>query len=261
MGNDMAARHRLDNKVAVITGGGTGIGAACADLFAAAGAHVVVAGRSQATLDAVAKCNGGTAVVCDVRDPAQVQALFYRAKSIRGTVDVLVNNAGIPGPIAPVADVDLAAWRDCIEINLFGALHCLQAAARIMRDQRSGSIVNMSSLMGIQGYPMRTAYSATKFALIGMTEAAARELGPQGVRVNALLPGAVSGENMDRIVARRAKAEGRSAEDIIKQNYSDPAALKRWVDPLEVAHAALYYASDASSATTGDKMKVDCGRF
>jgi NAD(P)-dependent dehydrogenase (short-subunit alcohol dehydrogenase family) len=259
--HDIAKRSRLDGKVAVITGGGSGIGTACADLFAEAGAHVVVAGRRQAELDAVAGRNRGSAFVCDVRDPEQVRALFDHAKSIRGTVDALVNNAGVPGPIAPVADVDLAAWRDCIEINLFGALHCLQAAARIMREQRSGSIVNMSSLLGIQGYPMRTAYSATKFALIGMTEAAARELGPYGVRVNALLPGAVSGENMDRILARRAAAEGRSVEEIVKQNYTDPAALKRWVDPREVAQAALYYASDASSATTGDRMKVDCGRF
>ena len=94
-----------------------------------------------------------------------------------------------------------------------------------------------------------------------MTEAVAREVGPFNVRVNALLPGAVSGENMDRILARRAEAENKPVEDIIKQNYTDPAALKRWVTPEEVAKAALFYASDASSAVTGDKMKVDCGRF
>jgi len=119
----------------------------------------------------------------------------------------------------------------------------------------------MSSLMGIEGYPMRSAYCATKFAMVGMTEAVAREVGPDNVRVNSLLPGAVSGKNMDRILERRAKVEGRPVEDIIKENYSDPAALKRWVAPEEVAKAALFYASDASSAVTGDKMKVDCGRF
>ncbi len=203
----MANEHigSLAGKTAIVTGGGSGIGEACAVVLAEAGAHVVVAGRGMDKLASVAERIGGTAVVCDVRDPDQVANLFARARSIVGTVDVLINNAGVPGPIAPVAEVDLAAWRDCVEINLFGALHCLQAAARIMREQRSGSIVNMSSLMGIQGYPMRTAYSATKFAIIGMTEAAARELGPYGVRVNALLPGAVSGENMDQILARRAE--------------------------------------------------------
>ena len=258
---NMDNRMRLDGKTAVITGGGSGIGAACAAVFAAAGAHVVVAGRRLEAVEQIAKEIGGTAVACDVTDYEQVVSLFEQARALSGSVDVLVNNAGIPGPVAPVSEVDLAAWRQCIDINVFGALHCMKAAAQIMREQRSGSIVNMSSLMGIQGYPMRTAYSASKFALIGMTEAAARELGPYGVRVNALLPGAVSGENMDRIIARRAEAEQRPAEEIVKQNYTDPSALKRWVDPMEVGYAALYYASEASSATTGDKMKVDCGRF
>jgi len=236
----------LAGKTAIVTGGGSGIGEACAVVLAEAGAHVVVAGRGMDKLASVAERIGGTAVVCDVRDPDQVANLFARARSIVGTVDVLINNAGVPGPIAPVAEVDLAAWRDCVEINLFGALHCLQAAARIMREQRSGSIVNMSSLMGIQGYPMRTAYSATKFAIIGMTEAAARELGPYGVRVN---------------LARRAERENRSVDDIVRENYTEPSALKRWVDPFEVGRAALFFATNLSSATTGEKLKVDCGRF
>jgi len=115
--------------------------------------------------------------------------------------------------------------------------------------------------MGIQGYPMRSAYVASKFALIGITETMARELGPAGVRVNALMPGAVSGENMDRILKRRAEAEGRPAQEIERAHYTDVAALKRWVAPEEVGRAALYYACDLSSAITGDKMKVDCGRF
>lgn len=251
----------LKGKVAIITGGGTGIGAACADMFADHGAHVVVTGRSLETLSEVASRNGGTAVVCDVSKFDDVQNLFQKAQSISGNIDILVNNAGIPGPVAPIAEVNVDQWRQCAEINLFGAMYCMREAARIMCDQKSGSIINMSSLMGIQGYPMRSAYTATKFALVGMTEAVAREVGPFNVRVNALLPGAVSGENMDRILERRATAEGKPAAEIEKENYTDPAALKRWVAPEEVAKAALFYASDASSAVTGDKMKVDCGRF
>ena len=119
----------------------------------------------------------------------------------------------------------------------------------------------MSSLMGIEGYPMRSAYTATKFALVGMTEAVAREVGPNNVRVNVLLPGAVSGKNMNRILEHRAEAEGRPASEIERENYTDVAALKRWVYPKEVAKVTLFYASDASSAITGDKMKVCCGRF
>lgn len=252
---------RLDGKTAVITGGGTGIGSAVAKVLAAAGANVIVAGRRAELLRVVAQATGGHAVTCDVRDANDVAALMATAVDRTGRLDILVNNAGVPGPIANVADVDMDAWRGCLEINLFGAMNCLQAAARIMRSQSSGSIINMSSLMGLQGYPMRTAYCASKFALVGITQAMARELGPHGVRVNALLPGAVSGENMDEIVARRSKAEGRPAADIIRDSYTDPSALKRWVDPEEVGRATLFLASDLSSATTGETIKVDCGRF
>jgi len=251
----------LEKKIAVITGGGTGIGAAIADLFADEGAHVVVSGRSLETISEVAQHNNGTAIACDVSKFEQVQALFNKAQSITGKIDILVNNAGVPGPVAPISEVNVDQWRNCAEINLFGAMYCMREAARIMCEQKSGSIINMSSLMGIEGYPMRSAYCTTKFALVGMTEAVAREVGADNVRVNCLLPGAVSGKNMDRILERRSKAEGRPVEKIIKENYTDPAALKRWVAPEEVAKAALFYASDASSAITGDKMKVDCGRF
>ena len=252
---------RLDGKLAIITGGGSGIGEATAHVFAKAGATVVVTGRRRAPLQKVADAVGGHAIACDVSDQAQVRDMFAQALKITGRVDVLLNNAGGPGPIAPVADVDMADWVTCMNINLVGAMYCLQEAAKVMTAQKSGSIINMSSLMGIQGYPMRSAYVASKFALIGITETMARELGPVGVRVNALMPGAVSGENMDRILQRRSEAEGRPVKDIERENYTDVAVLKRWVAPEEVGRAALYYASDLSSAITGDKMKVDCGRF
>jgi NAD(P)-dependent dehydrogenase (short-subunit alcohol dehydrogenase family) len=252
---------RLDGKLAIVTGGGSGIGEATAHVFAQAGATVVVTGRRLEPLEEVASAVGGHAIACDVSDQDQVRAMFAQAVQITGRVDVLLNNAGGPGPIAPVAEVDMAEWITCMNINLVGAMYCLQEAAKIMGPQKTGSIINMSSLMGIQGYPMRSAYVASKFALIGITESMARELGPLGVRVNALMPGAVSGENMDRILAKRAAAEGRPVEEIVRQNYTDVAALKRWVSPEEVGRAALYYACDLSSAITGDKMKVDCGRF
>ncbi|MBD3625512.1 MAG: SDR family oxidoreductase [Rhodobacteraceae bacterium] len=252
---------RLDGKLALITGGGSGIGEATAHVFAQAGAKVVVTGRRLEPLETVAKAVGGQAIACDVSDQAQVKELFAQTRQITGRIDVLLNNAGGPGPIAPVADVDMDEWVTCMNINLVGAMYCLQEAARIMSAQKAGSIINMSSLMGLQGYPMRSAYVASKFALIGITETMARELGPEGVRVNALMPGAVSGANMDRILVRRAEAEGRPVADIERENYTDVAALRRWVSPEEVGRAALYYACDLSSAITGDKMKVDCGRF
>ena len=252
---------RLDGKVAIVTGGGSGIGKATAKVFADAGAKVVITGRRNDPLRSVANKIGGQAISCDVSDHGQVREMFREALNIYGRVDVLMNNAGGPGPIAEVVDVDMDAWVDCLNINLVGAMHCLQEAAKVMIEQKAGSIINMSSLMGVQGYPMRSAYVASKFALIGVTETMARELGKYNVRVNALLPGAVSGKNMEDILKQRSLTEGRSIEEIERENYTDVAALKRWVSPGEVANAALYLASDLSSAITGDKMKVDCGRF
>ncbi|MEM7047250.1 MAG: SDR family oxidoreductase [Pseudomonadota bacterium] len=249
---------RLDGKCAIITGGGSGIGAAIAQSFAQAGAQVIVTGRRRAPLEKIAAKTSGRAIVCDITDQKQVRDLFAQ---LDGALDVFVNNAGVPGPIASVAEVDMDAWIACLQTNVIGGMYGLQHAARIMAAQGHGSIINMSSLMGIVGYPMRSAYVASKFALIGITQTMARELGPKGVRVNALLPGAVSGENMDRILHTRSKAEGRPAAEIEKESYTDVAALKRWVNPQEVARAALFYASDLSSAVTGDMMKVDCGRF
>jgi NAD(P)-dependent dehydrogenase (short-subunit alcohol dehydrogenase family) len=253
--------QELSGKVAVVTGGGSGIGKATAIRFAQAGAHVVVAGRSRAPLDAVAREMNGVAIVADVAAEDQVVALFAEAKASLGRVDVLFNNAGISGPIMPLTEMDTKLWDECVAINLRGAMLCMKYAGRLMCEQKSGSIVNVSSLMGLKGYPMRTAYSATKFALIGMTEAFAHEVGPFGVRVNALCPGAVSGELMERVLALRAEAEGRPVEDIVKENYTDPAALRKWVSPEEVAEAALYLASDASSGITGERIKVDAGRL
>lgn len=253
--------QRLSGKTAIVTGGGSGIGRAIARLFAQEGAQVVAAGRTLAALEETMAGLGGEIHVCDVTAPDQVARLFAETRLDYGRIDVLINNAGASGPVAPLATVDLDEWRQCVELNLFGALYCMREAARIMSAQKGGSIVNMSSLMGLKGYPMRTAYSATKFALIGITEALAREVGPDGVRVNALCPGAISGELMDRVVARRAEAEGKTPEQIIWDNYTSVAALQRWVSPEEVAEAALFLASDASASITGDRLKVDAGRF
>ncbi|WP_444996510.1 SDR family NAD(P)-dependent oxidoreductase [Aliikangiella sp. IMCC44359] len=251
----------LVNKVAVVTGGGTGIGKAIAQTFANAGALVIVVGRQLETIQAVADETNGRAITCDVTNMQQVEALFNEIINKYGQLDVLVNNAGQSGPVANLSEVNMQAWRECVDVNLFGVIHCLQAAAKIMTQQGSGSIINMSSLMGLQGYPMRSAYSATKFAIIGVTQAIAREVGPYGVRVNAICPGAVSGELMDKVIAKRAVAEKRPASDIIKENYTDVAALRRWVDPIDVAQTALFLASDSSQSITSESIKVDCGRF
>jgi len=251
----------IDGKVALITGGGTGIGRAIALRFASAGAKLIVSGRTRGPLETTAAEIRGSAICADVSKEHDVAALFSKIYATYARLDILINNAGMSGPIMPVSDMSVALWDECVAVNLRGAMLCMKEAARIMTAQRSGSIVNMSSLMGLQGYPMRSAYSATKFALVGMTQAVAREVGPSGVRVNALCPGAVSGELMDHVIERRAATEGKPKEQIIRESYTDVSALRRWVAPEEVAEAALFLASDASSSITGETIKVDAGRF
>jgi len=253
-------RRELEGRIALVTGGGTGIGAAIAKRFVDAGAQVVIAGRDAARLSRAAEAIGARAVAADVSDEASVAGLFEQLDASGGGPDILVNNAGITGPVARAADMDIAAWDDTMAINVRGTLLCIKYAVPRMRARGGGSIINMSSLMGLRGTPMRSAYTASKHAVIGITDAVSQEVGVDRIRVNALCPGAVNGDLMQRVIASRAKAEGRAPEDIIRANYTDKASLRRWIEPEEVAEAALFLASPASAGITGDRMRVDAGR-
>lgn len=253
--------HRLDGKVALVTGGGTGIGAAIAAAFVQAGATVVVSGRTGDRLAATAERIGANAIMADVADETSVSALFGEIVARFGGLDVLVNNAGITGPVARAEELDLAQWDDTMASNVRGTILCIKYAVPLMRQRGGGSIVNMSSLMGLRGYPMRSAYTASKFAVLGITEAVAQEVGIDNIRVNALCPGAVNGELMQRVIATRSEAENRPPEEIIRVNYTDKAALRRWVEPVEVASAALFLASAAAGPITGERLRVDAGRM
>jgi len=251
---------RLADRVAIVTGGGTGIGRSICRLLAAEGARVVVAGRRRDPIEAVAAEVSGLACPADVTREEDVRGLVQACTSRFGHLDVLVNNAGVTGPIANAVDVDVAALDETLAVNVRGLLLCIKHAVPEMRRRHRGSIINMSSRLGLKGYPMRSAYTASKFAVIGITQSVAAEVGVYGIRVNALCPGAVSGELMDTVVARRAREENTTPEEVVKRAYTDVSALRRWVDPEEVAEAALFLASDASLAITGTHLVVDAGR-
>jgi NAD(P)-dependent dehydrogenase (short-subunit alcohol dehydrogenase family) len=251
----------LKGKVAVVTGGGTGIGEAIAAAFVREGAQVVVASRDAAALERSASGTGAVAIATDVSDEASVIALFRAIEARFGGLDIVVNNAGVTGQVAPAEQLDMAQWDTTMAINIRGTILCIKHAVPLLRRRGGGSIINMSSLMGLRGYPMRAAYTATKFAVLGITEAVAQEVGPDNIRVNALCPGAVNGELMQRVIKARVAAEGRPAEEIIRVNYTDKAALRRWVEPGEVADAAVFLASRASASITGERVRVDAGRM
>src|SRR5687768_2244904 len=217
----MTHERALDGLVALVTGGGTGIGAALARRSVSSGARVVIAGRDGTRLARVAAEMGATSIAADVSDEGSVAAMFAKLDADGGGPDILVNNAGVTGPVARAADMDMAAWDQTMAINVRGTLLCIKYAAPRMRARGGGSIINMSSLMGLRGTPMRSAYTASKHAVIGITDAVSQEVGVDRIRVNALCPGAVNGDLMQRVIASRVAAEGRTADDIIRTSYTD----------------------------------------
>jgi 3-oxoacyl-[acyl-carrier protein] reductase len=233
----------LEGKTALVTGGSRGIGRAIALELGRAGASVVVgyrAGRDEA--EAVAAEIGGRALQADVADPEAAKALVEEA----GDLDILVNNAGITrdGLLARMPDED---WRDVIETNLSAMFYTCRAVARPMMKKRGGSIVNISSIVGVHGNPGQTNYAAAKAGIIGFTKSLARELGSRGVRANVVAPGYVSTQLTD-ILPDEAKAAMLAA-----------TPLGRLGDPADVAGAVRFLCSDAASFITGEVLLVDGG--
>jgi len=234
---------RLDGKVALVTGASRGIGRAIAAELAGAGAQVVVgyrSGRDEA--EEVASEIGGRAVQADVGDPDEASRLVGEA----GELDVLVNNAGLTrdGLIARMSDED---WRVVLDTNLGGVFHTCRAAARGMMKRKSGSIVNLTSVVGVHGNPGQTNYAASKAGIIGFTKALARELAPRNVRANAVAPG--------YITTALTEVLPEQARQAILQN----TPLERMGTPEDVAAAVRYLASDAASFVTGEVLLVDGG--
>ncbi len=242
----------LDGRAAVVTGGAQGIGFAIAALFVAEGARVVIGDLDRAALDRAAEALGGPSKAvgagCDVRDRAQVEALLRRCGDAFGSVDVLVNNAGITRD-SSLHKMTEQQFDDVIAVHLKGCWNGLRAAAPIMREQRGGAIVNMSSISGKAGNFGQTNYSAAKAGIVGMTKAAAKELAPRGVRVNAIQPGLIR-------TAMTAAMPGHVREAKVRE-----IPLGRIGEPEEVAKVALFLASDLSSYVTGTVIEVTGGRL
>lgn len=244
----------LNDKVAIVTGASSGIGRAAAKLFAAQGAKVVVTARRQAELDALVEeiaSEGGEAAALagDVRDAKHNETLVDLAENRFGGLDVAFNNVGTVGRMAPIEDLERAEWDEVMETNLASAFLAAKHQVPAMRRRGGGSLIFTSSFVGYQtaGMPGMAAYAAAKAGLVGLTKAMAADLGTQGIRVNALLPGGTdTGMATFETDEQRAFVEGLHA-------------LKRIARPEEIAQAALYLASDASSFTTGTALLADGG--
>ncbi|WP_431273097.1 SDR family oxidoreductase [Variovorax ureilyticus] len=241
----------------LITAGAGGIGRAIAMAFAAAGARVHACDIDAAALDDLrAQTPGVTTSVCDMADRRAVQGMVEEAVAALGGLDVLVNNAGIAGPTASVADMDPDAWDAVLRVNLTGTFTVTQAAIAHLKGSAAGSIIVMSSLAGRFGYPNRSPYATTKWGLIGFTKTLSRELGEFGIRVNAILPGAVNGPRIQRVFEGRASASGRSVAQEEAAALANQS-IKRFVDPADIAALAVFLASDAARSISGQMIPID----
>jgi NAD(P)-dependent dehydrogenase (short-subunit alcohol dehydrogenase family) len=242
----------------VVTAGGAGIGRVIAARFMADGARVHVCDVAEAVLaETRAALPGIGTTLADVSDAAQVDRLFDEAARNLGGLDVLVNNAGIAGPTAAVEDIAPADWERTIAINITGQFLCARRAVPLLKAAGGGLIVNMASVAGRLGYPLRTPYAASKWAVVGFTESLAMELGGANIRVNAILPGLVEGPRIERVIAAKAAAQNVS-NDTMTQRYLDTVSLKRMVSPEDVAAMAAFLASRAGANISGQALSV-CG--
>ncbi len=245
----MSTHPDLAGKVVIVTGAGKGIGQAIAERFGSVGSSVVVNDVDADAAESVAAgivSEGGTAIAAaaDVSDGEQVAGMFAATMETYGTVDVLVNNAGLVSPMLHFFEADEAWWRRIIDVNLTGHFLCCHQAARIMAKNGGGSIINMSSGGATQAHRSFTAYDASKGGIEALTRAMAVDLGPYNIRVNALMPGSIDTAGLD-------------ADERAYRGVNIPSG--RIGDPYDMTGPALFLASEESSYMTGDVLKIDGG--
>lgn len=241
----------------MITAGAAGIGRAIARAFADEGARVHVCDVDEAALDAFAKeCPEARVTRADVSSIADVDAFFDQAQSWLGGLDVLVNNAGIAGPTARVEEITPQDWDRTLAININGQFYCARRAVPLLKEAGGGSIVNLSSTAGIMGFPLRTPYAASKWAVVGLTKSLSMELGEFGIRVNAICPGAVAGPRIERVIAADAEARGLPVETVRRSSLNQNA-LREFIEPESIAREVLFLCSDLGRQITGQAIAVD----
>ena len=247
----------MEGQRVLITGGGSGIGLRLAERFSEAGAQVALCDADPAAIARLEAAHPDMiAAHADVTDEAEMGRFLDHVEAQWGGVDVVCANAGTGGPAGRIEDLDYDAWQACIGVNLNGAFLTCRWAARLMRAQGAGVILLTSSTSGLHGVPYRSPYVAAKWGLVGLTKTLAMELGPAGVRVNAIAPGAVEGERMERVVAMEAKASDRPEAEV-REIYAKGSSLRTWVSADDLADMALFLASPAASKVSGQVLAVD----
>jgi NAD(P)-dependent dehydrogenase (short-subunit alcohol dehydrogenase family) len=241
----------------LITAGASGIGKHIAAAFIANGDSVYTCDINEDALQAAAtELKGLKTGVCNVGDRAQIEKMVTDAAEQLGGIDVLINNAGIGGPTTPVQDVEADDWEQVLKIDLTGTFLVTKYAIPHLIRSGNGSIIIMSSAAGRFGYPNRSPYATVKWGLIGFMKTLSMELGEHNIRANAILPGAVDGDRIQRVFEGRAEATGKSVEEI-KQIAMANQSIKKLVDPKDIAALAVFLASDAAKTISGQTLPID----
>lgn len=238
----------------LVTAGGGGIGRVIVEAFQEARAQVYTCDLDPSLLDTLDPAIGRG--LADVGKPADVDALVAEATRALGGLDVVVNNAGIAGPTAGIDEIEVADWERVIDVNLNGQYLVARRTAVHLRESQ-GVLLNLASVAGRLGFAFRTPYAASKWAVVGLTKSLASELGPDGVRVNAILPGIVRGQRIERVIRDRAEALGRTYEDVERENLSK-VSLRRMVEAKDIAAMALFLCAPGGGNISGQALSV-CG--
>jgi len=258
---------KLPDQVAIVVGSARGIGAAIARTFSEEGAAIVLVDleKMNPQLDEVAqeinqKGGKAIAIVADVTDDRQVNQMIDETVRRWGRIDILVNSAGLRGPLVPVQEITEQEWDSVVAVNLKAVFLCCKAVLKVMMKQKSGSIVSISGTAGREGMALRGSLCAAKWGLLGLTQTMAKEAGPFGIRANVICPGTVDEADLRTMYAERAKGLGMAFSDLEK-SVLEQTPLRKYASHGEIAKAALFLASSDSSHTTGEAINVSGGRL
>ena len=255
----------LEGRVAIVSGVGPGLGRAMALALAREGAHVTVAARTKSFVDELAGevrelGREALALPTDITDPEQAKRLPDATFQRFGRIDVLINSAASRGVYAHVVDADIEEWRRALDVNVVGTMSVCKFTAPYMIEAKRGSIVNISSRIIRQGMENRSSYSASKAGVVLFSQCLADELGPQGVRVNCVVPGHIWSDSLKEFYEMRAKMLGKTYDEVYA-DYTGMMALRRIPTPEEIANVVIFLASDLSSAMTGQSVDVNAGHY
>lgn len=252
--------HSLQNKKIVISAGASGIGWATTKICVAKGASVYLCDINLKAINKVKKHSLYNKRIfvsdADASDETQVIDFFNKIKKKFKNLDALINNVGIEGPTRPIEKLDSSEWENTLHVNVNSHFYFTKQAIPLLKKSKNGSIINISSVAGIMGYPLRSPYAASKWAVVGVTKTLAMELGKYKIRVNAICPGTIKGDRMKRVIRDKAKFEKISTKTI-ENDFVSMASMRSWINPEDIGNMCAHLISDEANKVSGQVIAVD----